>query len=113
MALEAAAAASPPIPAPLLQLYEAGVVGVDLAAYVEWGLVKSRAAWAEEEARAVSAVYARLEEFLEATGAGPYARAACVSEEAWGTYVETLPVYGGEAEVDWRRGVEGWAKARL
>ncbi|KAL1948493.1 hypothetical protein VTO73DRAFT_12568 [Trametes versicolor] len=110
MAFEAATAAA--VPTPLLHLYEAGVVGVDLATYVEFGLVASRRKWAEEEAAAVSEVYERLEEFLEATGAAPYARAPCVSQEAWDAYVETLPVYSGSVEYDWRQG-GGEVKARL
>ncbi|KAI0827408.1 acyl-CoA oxidase [Trametes gibbosa] len=109
MAYEAASDAG--VAAPLLRLYEAGAVGVDLAAYIELRLVPSRAKWAEEEAAAVSAVYARLQEFLDSSGAEPYARAACVSEEAWNAYVETLPVYGGSVEYDWSRGPQ--MKARL
>lgn len=110
MAYEAATAAT--VPTPLLRLYEAGVVGVDLATYIEFGLVASRRRWAKEEAAAVSGVYERLEEFLEATGAAPYARAPCVSQEAWDAYVETLPIYGGGVEYDWRRGGDE-VKARL
>ncbi|KAI0372497.1 acyl-CoA oxidase [Pilatotrama ljubarskyi] len=109
MAWEAARDAG--VPAELLRLYEAGVVGADLASYVEFGLT-TRRAHAEEEAAAVSAVYARLGEFLEMTGAKPYARAACVSQEAWDAYVETLPVYGGSASYDWRTGTSS-PKARL
>ncbi|KAI0735596.1 acyl-CoA oxidase [Earliella scabrosa] len=102
MAYEAATDAG--VALPLLRLYEAGVVGVDLAAYLEFGLVPSRRAWAEEEAAALSEVYARLDSFLDATGAAPYARAACVSQEAWDAFVRTLEVYDGSAQYDWRRG---------
>ncbi|KAI0634238.1 acyl-CoA oxidase [Trametes polyzona] len=108
MAHEAAVAAG--VPAPLRALYAAGVVGADLAGYVEHGLVASRRAYAEEEARAVDAVYGHLAEYLDLSGAEPYARAACVSQEAWDAYVRTLDVYAGDAEYDWRGGAQ---KAKL
>ncbi|EKM52307.1 uncharacterized protein PHACADRAFT_164229 [Phanerochaete carnosa HHB-10118-sp] len=94
MAFEAAKDAA--VPAPLVRLYELGVVGADLAAYVEYGLT-SRRAFAEEEARALSEVYRDLDSYLQASGVERYAVGAIASQKAWDAFVKSLDIYSGNS----------------
>ncbi|KAI0074679.1 acyl-CoA oxidase [Panus rudis PR-1116 ss-1] len=87
MAWEAAKAAS--VPAPL----------TDLAWYIERGLV-SRKHFARMQSEAFNDVLERLDEYLEATGAAPYAVAPILSESSWDAYVQGLPSFSGNASYD-------------
>lgn len=97
MAFEAARGAG--VPEPLIHLYEVGVVGADLAAYIEYGAT-SRRAFAVEEAGALNAVLDRLEEYLAAADVAPYCVATIVSERSWDAFVQSLDLWSGEASYD-------------
>ncbi|EMD40441.1 hypothetical protein CERSUDRAFT_130285 [Gelatoporia subvermispora B] len=97
MAYEAAVQAK--VNPDLLALYEAGIVKHDTSWYVEH-LGLSRRTQQDMEDRAVSAALPHLEALLEQTGAKPYCVAPIVSDNTWAQFVDNLPTYGGEAELE-------------
>jgi len=80
----------------LIDLFVANAVKHDASWYVGHGGLTRRSI-AEMEDRAVSALFPRLEDLLEKTGAAPYCQAPIVSDEAWRIFVDELPSYSGSA----------------
>ncbi|KAI0923359.1 hypothetical protein AcV5_008933 [Taiwanofungus camphoratus] len=82
----------------LVDLYEAGVVMSDSGWYVEhMGL--SRWAQFEMEERAVTSAMPHLEEYLERTGAAPYAVSPILTQRSWEMFLNEIPIFTGNAEV--------------
>ncbi|KAF7970718.1 hypothetical protein HWV62_23206 [Athelia sp. TMB] len=90
MAYDAAVSAG--MDAGLLALYEVSCIKADAAWYVENTEI-TRVGIREMEARAVEAVFPRLEEFLEALDVEPYITAPIISEEKWSRYVNELQTF--------------------
>jgi len=78
---------------PLLDLFEVASVLQDEAWYVEH-LRVTRAELREREARALEAVFPRLEEYLGRMDVAPYVVAPIVSDEKWKNFVGTLQTFG-------------------
>ncbi|KAI0285511.1 acyl-CoA dehydrogenase NM domain-like protein [Russula brevipes] len=92
MSYDAARAAG--VDGPLLDLFEVASVLQDEAWYVEH-LRVTRAELREREARALEAVFPRLEEYLGRMDVAPYVVAPIVSDEKWKNFVGTLQTFGG------------------
>ncbi|KAH8085466.1 acyl-CoA dehydrogenase NM domain-like protein [Cristinia sonorae] len=97
MAYEAAVKAQ--VPQPLIDLYVANAVKYDASWYIEHA-AQTRRKIAEMEDLAVEKVLPNLNQLLDDTGAGPYCHAPIVSDATWKAFVDSLPHYGGNAQVD-------------
>ncbi len=87
----------------LLSLFEVASMLQDEAWYVE-RLGVTRAQLREREARAIEAVFPRLEEYLARMDVAPYVVAPIVSEERWERFLGSLQVFG-ETRSGWSAGV--------
>jgi acyl-CoA oxidase len=99
------AARAAEVDGPLLDLFEASSVLQDEAWYVE-RLGVTRAELREREARALEAVFPRLEEYLERMDVAAYVVAPIVSDEKWKEFVSTLEVFG-ETSSGWNPELSG------
>jgi hypothetical protein len=88
------AARASQVDGPLLDLFEIVSVLQDEAWYVE-RLGLTRAELREREARALEAVFPRLEEYLARMDVEPYVLAPIVSDERWDRFIGTLQMFGG------------------
>jgi len=88
------AARASQVDGPLLDLFEIVSVLQDEAWYVE-RLGVTRAELREREARALEAVFPRLEEYLARMDVAPYVLAPIVSDERWNQFIGTLQTFGG------------------
>ncbi|KIP07465.1 hypothetical protein PHLGIDRAFT_415065 [Phlebiopsis gigantea 11061_1 CR5-6] len=93
----AAARSSRAVPAPLLAVYEAGVVRAYSGWFAESGGVPL-AAQREREADALRAAVGGVARYAEGLGVAEYVRASIVGDEAWADTVRQLVAYGGESE---------------
>ncbi|KAJ7347090.1 acyl-CoA dehydrogenase NM domain-like protein [Mycena albidolilacea] len=73
----------------LVSLYEASAIIQDLSWYVESGKVRRKDALAAEDV-ALTAAFAKLDEFLEQADCGPCVHAPVISQESWEKYVSNL-----------------------
>ncbi|KAI0790861.1 acyl-CoA dehydrogenase NM domain-like protein [Abortiporus biennis] len=96
MAYEAAVADK--LPWFILDLYAASVIKLDAAWYVE-NLQLSRRGIIELESKAMDAMLPRLGDLVRDMNVEEYVLAPIVTEEKWDTFVESLPLYTGSAEV--------------
>ncbi|GJE98674.1 acyl-CoA dehydrogenase-like protein [Phanerochaete sordida] len=94
MAYEAAVAAG--VQQSLVDLYVVSCMRLDGAWYVEKAGV-TRETLAEMEIEALDAVLPDLARFIHAMGIDRYVTAKIVSDERWASFVETLPLFEGEA----------------
>lgn len=88
------AALSSDVPGPIVQLYEIGAIGADVAWYVE-NMGLSQAEFNEEEDAVLSMVYSGLEGYLSSLCAESYAKATILSDKSWSNFVDTLPIWKG------------------
>ena len=100
------AARASQVDGPLLDLFEIVSVLEDEAWYVEC-LGITRAELREREARAIEAVFPRLEEYLARMDVAPYVVAPIVSDERWNQFVGTLQTFGETASSVWDAEVVG------
>jgi len=91
---------------PLLDLFEIVSVSQDEAWYIE-RLGFTRAELREREARALEAVFPRLEEYLARMDVAPYVVAPIVSDERWKQFVGTLQTFGETTSSAWDAEVVG------
>jgi acyl-CoA oxidase len=103
LSYDAARAAA--VDAPLLDLFEIASVLQDEAWYVE-SLDITRAELREREARAIEAVFPRLEEYLARMDVAPYIVAPISSDEKWELFVNKLQTFG-ETNGKWGMGSVG------
>ena len=97
MAYEAAVKAK--VDPNLLALFVAAVIKHDFSWYVEH-LELRRRQQQEMEDRALEALLPKLEQLLEATNVKSYCLAPIVSDQAWDKFVESLPCFKGEADLE-------------
>ena len=104
MAYDAARASG--VDGPLLNLFEIVSVLQDEAWYIEC-LGITRAELREREARALEAVFPRLEEYLAQMDIAPYVAAPIVSDEKWKQFIGTLQTFGETTNSAWDTEVVG------
>ncbi|OJJ77873.1 hypothetical protein ASPBRDRAFT_167151 [Aspergillus brasiliensis CBS 101740] len=97
MAHEAAVDAG--VDADLLALYEAGAVRSDSSWYVEQ-LGLSRASQYDMECRACDSVVSQLDRRLDELGIEPYCTAPMLSPSRWESFLDTCPIFTGDAVLD-------------
>lgn len=97
MAYEAALSAG--VDPLVLHLYEADAMLRDMSWYSENGLT-TREKTSKVEEETLTSLLPNLDQLLEHTGVKPYVYAAITSDDAWGKFVATLPVFKGNAYVD-------------
>ncbi|GKZ38510.1 hypothetical protein AbraIFM66950_010760 [Aspergillus brasiliensis] len=97
MAHEAAVDAG--VDADLLALYEAGAVRSDSSWYVEQ-LGLSRASQYDMECRACDSVVSQLDRRLDELGIEPYCTAPMLSPSRWQSFLDTCPIFTGDAVLD-------------
>ncbi|KAH7890445.1 acyl-CoA oxidase [Phlebopus sp. FC_14] len=84
------------LPRPILDVYECSVIRRDPAWYSEnAGLTRSIQRIREDEA--VTSALSHLDTYLNDLGVAEYVSAPIVSDEAWKSYYEALPVFTGNA----------------
>ncbi|KAH8085460.1 putative acyl-CoA oxidase [Cristinia sonorae] len=103
MAYDAAVKAK--VPQNLIDLYVANALKHDASWYVEHAKIGRRKI-AEIEDKALSALLPQLDALLEATGAAPYCHAPIVSDNTWKAFVDSLPHFGGVAQINLIPGTE-------
>ncbi|OJI82939.1 hypothetical protein ASPTUDRAFT_124765 [Aspergillus tubingensis CBS 134.48] len=79
-----------------LALYEAGAVRNDSSWYVEQ-LRLSRASQYDMECQACDSVMSQLDRHLDELGIEPYCTAPMLSPARWETFINTCPIYTGDA----------------
>ncbi|RAH55193.1 hypothetical protein BO85DRAFT_461365 [Aspergillus piperis CBS 112811] len=79
-----------------LALYEAGAVRNDSSWYVEQ-LRLSRASQYDMECQACDSVMSQLDRHLDELGMEPYCTAPMLSPARWETFINTCPIYTGDA----------------
>ena len=80
------------VPQTLIDLYVSHVVNLDLAWYLESGLL-TRARAAEMQNEAMAAAIPKMQEWVDGMGIAPYVKAPILSDGAWKSFTDGLTEY--------------------
>jgi len=95
-ALAYSAAVKAGLPKPILDVYESAIIRQDPAWYSEQaGITRMEQRLREDSA--ITSFMVHLDEYLDQLGIENYVSAPIVSDESWKDYLETLPVFSGNA----------------